>query len=212
MIKILRILGNVEGVSYLLLLGVAMPLKYFYDTPEAVRVTGMAHGLLFVAYCLLLAVCMGKFKWSFGFGVYLFVATLIPFGTFVTDRKLKEKSAAYISRKEKKRNRDLTVICPNIIKKISEDGFSSLDDEERDVLFELCEKLATDTHSWHQNEVKALEAAFSNQAACKILEMRNSQMIRMNQAEALANLKNIKSASILTGLNSAREIGENLGE
>ena len=51
----------------------------------------MAHGLLFVAYCLLLALCMRKFKWSFGFGVYLFVATLIPFGTFVTDRKLKEK-------------------------------------------------------------------------------------------------------------------------
>ena len=93
MIKILRILGNIEGVSYLLLLGVAMPLKYFYDTPEAVRVTGMAHGLLFVAYCLLLALCMRKFKWSFGFGVYLFVATLIPFGTFVTDRKLKEKSS-----------------------------------------------------------------------------------------------------------------------
>ena len=92
MIKILRILGNIEGVSYLLLLGVAMPLKYFYDIPEAVKVTGMAHGLLFVSYCLLLALCMGKFKWSFGFGAYLFVATLIPFGTFVTDRKLRDKS------------------------------------------------------------------------------------------------------------------------
>ena len=89
MIKILRILGNIEGVSYLLLLFIAMPLKYAYDMPAAVKVTGMAHGVLFVAYCLLLAICMKKFTWTLKFGVYLFVATLIPFGTFVTDRKLK---------------------------------------------------------------------------------------------------------------------------
>jgi len=89
MIKILRILGNVEGVSYLLLLFIAMPLKYAYDMPMAVKVTGMAHGVLFVAYCMVLALCMKKFSWKLGFGVYLFIATLIPFGTFVTDRKLK---------------------------------------------------------------------------------------------------------------------------
>jgi integral membrane protein len=92
MIKYLRILGNVEGVSYLLLLGVAMPMKYFYGMPIAVKITGMTHGVFFMAYCILLALCMGKFKWSFRFGLYLFVATLIPFGTFVTDRKLKEIS------------------------------------------------------------------------------------------------------------------------
>jgi integral membrane protein len=89
MIKILRILGNVEGVSYLLLLFIAMPLKYAYDMPMAVKITGMAHGVLFVAYCMVLALCMKKFRWKLGFGVYLFIATLIPFGTFVTDRKLK---------------------------------------------------------------------------------------------------------------------------
>ena len=89
MIKILRILGYVEGVSYLLLLFIAMPLKYAYDMPMAVKITGMAHGVLFVAYCMVLALCMKKFSWKLGFGVYLFIATLIPFGTFVTDRKLK---------------------------------------------------------------------------------------------------------------------------
>ena len=89
MIKILRILGNVEGVSYLLLLFIAMPLKYAYDMPMAVKITGMAHGVLFVAYCMVLALCMKKFSWKLSFGVYLFIATLIPFGTFVTDRKLK---------------------------------------------------------------------------------------------------------------------------
>lgn len=90
MIKNLRILGNVEGVSYLLLLGVAMPLKYLVDMPLAVRIVGMGHGVLFIAYCILLALCMRRFKWSIGFGIYLFVATLIPFGTFVTDRRLKQ--------------------------------------------------------------------------------------------------------------------------
>jgi len=91
MIKNLRILGNIEGISYLVLLGVAMPLKYSFGFPEAVKIVGMAHGLLFIAYCLLLAVCMKKFAWKLGFGIYLFIATLIPFGTFVTDRKLREK-------------------------------------------------------------------------------------------------------------------------
>ena len=88
----LRILGNIEGVSYLILLGIAMPLKYWWGIPLTVKVVGMAHGILFVAYCLLLATCMKKHAWSFLFGLYLFVATLIPFGTFITDRKLKEFS------------------------------------------------------------------------------------------------------------------------
>ena len=91
MIQTLRILGNIEGISYLLLLGVAMPMKYYFEMPIAVKITGMAHGVLFVAYCLVLALCMKNFNWTLKFGVYLFIATLIPFGTFVTDRKLMDK-------------------------------------------------------------------------------------------------------------------------
>jgi len=91
MIQTLRILGNIEGISYLLLLGVAMPMKYYFEMPMAVKITGMAHGVLFVAYCILLALCMKNFNWSLKFGAYLFIATLIPFGTFVTDRKLRNK-------------------------------------------------------------------------------------------------------------------------
>ena len=87
-IRTLRILGNVVGVSYLLLLGIAMPMKYFFGMPLAVKTVGMAHGVLFIAYCLLLALQMRANKWNLLFGIYLFVATLIPFGTFVTDRKL----------------------------------------------------------------------------------------------------------------------------
>jgi integral membrane protein len=89
----LRILGNIEGISYLLLLGVAMPMKYFFGFPMAVKIVGMAHGVLFIAYCLLLALQMRANKWNLLFGIYLFVATLIPFGTFVTDRRLAKISA-----------------------------------------------------------------------------------------------------------------------
>ena len=91
MIQTLRILGNIEGISYLLLLGVAMPMKYYFEMPMAVKIVGMAHGVLFVAYCILLAACMKKFNWTLKLGAYLFIATLIPFGTFVTDRKLMDK-------------------------------------------------------------------------------------------------------------------------
>ena len=87
-IQTLRILGFVEGVSYLLLLGIAMPLKYFFGFPMAVKIVGMAHGVLFIAYCLLLALQMRANRWNLLFGIYLFVSTLIPFGTFVTDRRL----------------------------------------------------------------------------------------------------------------------------
>ena len=87
-IQTLRILGNIEGISYLLLLGIAMPMKYFFGFPMAVKIVGMAHGVLFIAYCLLLALQMRANKWNLLFGIHLFVATLIPFGTFVTDRKL----------------------------------------------------------------------------------------------------------------------------
>jgi len=92
-IQTLRILGNIEGISYLLLLGIAMPMKYFFGFPMAVKIVGMAHGVLFIAYCLLLALQMRANKWNLLFGIYLFVATLIPFGTFVTDRKLAKISA-----------------------------------------------------------------------------------------------------------------------
>ena len=91
MIKPLRILGNIEGVSYLLLLGVAMPMKYYFEMPMAVKIVGMTHGVLFVAYCVLLALCLKRFNWTLKFGAYLFIATLIPFGTFVTDRKLRDR-------------------------------------------------------------------------------------------------------------------------
>ena len=99
MIKILRIIGNVEGVSYLFLLGLVVYKKlmgvdkvYAYGI-DVVNKLGWTHGGLLIAYCIILALCMIKFKWTLRFGLYLFIATLIPFGTFVTDRKLKVRQS-----------------------------------------------------------------------------------------------------------------------
>lgn len=84
----LRIVAFLEGISYLVLLGIAMPLKYMANKPEAVQTVGMAHGVLFVAYCLLLlAVAVGR-KWSFKTVALAFIASLVPFGTFWADAKL----------------------------------------------------------------------------------------------------------------------------
>ena len=83
-----RLIGFVEGLSYLLLLGVAMPLKYVWSLPIYVTVVGMTHGVLFILYCLQLFLTMHHHKWSFGYGIYLFFMAFIPFGTFYTDRRL----------------------------------------------------------------------------------------------------------------------------
>ena len=88
---ILRILAVLEGISYLVLLGVCMPLKYMYDMPEPTRPVGMAHGLLFVLYILWVIIVGIDKKWSFSTYFWSFIASLLPFGTFVADVKLFKK-------------------------------------------------------------------------------------------------------------------------
>jgi len=75
-------IGHIEGVSYLILLCIAMPLKYMAGMPMPVKVVGYIHGFLFVAYCVLLLMTMIKMKWKLEKGFYAFVLSLIPFGTF----------------------------------------------------------------------------------------------------------------------------------
>ena len=87
----LRWIGNIEGISYLLLLFIAMPLKYFADMPEAVKFTGMAHGVLFVLFMIALAHVTLVHRWSFLKVLGAVVASLIPFGTFVLDAKLRKE-------------------------------------------------------------------------------------------------------------------------
>lgn len=92
-LSIFRKVAIAEGISYLLLLFVAMPLKYLADMPLAVRYTGWAHGLLFVLYAATLVLAWQEQKWKFGKAVLIFLASLLPFMPFVVDRKLKDERA-----------------------------------------------------------------------------------------------------------------------
>lgn len=83
----LRIIAFLEGVSFLVLLGIAMPLKYLAGMPQAVKMVGMAHGVLFILYILLLVQVTTERNWSFKKALLAFVASLIPFGTFYADAK-----------------------------------------------------------------------------------------------------------------------------
>jgi integral membrane protein len=86
-----RYVGWLEGLSYILLLGVAMPMKYIWEDPSWVRVVGMAHGLLFIAYVALAFVVYVREKWSIKKLAAAFVASLLPFGPFVFDARLLDK-------------------------------------------------------------------------------------------------------------------------
>ncbi|WP_129714548.1 DUF3817 domain-containing protein [Pedobacter sp. SYP-B3415] len=90
-INLFRKVAVLEGISYLLLLFVAMPLKYFADMPLAVKYTGWAHGLLFVLYVALLIMAWSEKKWSFGKALLFFVSSLLPFAPFWVDKKLKHE-------------------------------------------------------------------------------------------------------------------------
>ncbi len=89
-VPFLRRVALLEGVSFLLLLGVAMPLKYLAHMPMPVKVVGWAHGALFVLLCFLLMQTMMATGWSFKRCFMVFVAALLPFGPFVLDRKIGE--------------------------------------------------------------------------------------------------------------------------
>ena len=84
----LRLVAFLEGVSFLVLLLVAMPLKYLAGQPQVIRPVGMAHGLLFVLYVLLLVQQGIEHRWSLGKMVMGFGASLVPLGTCWADRKL----------------------------------------------------------------------------------------------------------------------------
>ena len=84
----LRASGFIEGISFLVLLFIAMPLKYWADQPAAVRYTGMIHGLLFVWYIGSILWARLSLRLSFKGMVLGFLASLVPFGTFYADKRI----------------------------------------------------------------------------------------------------------------------------
>ncbi len=97
-IPFLRHIALVEAVSFLLLLFVAMPLKYFAGMPMAVRIVGLVHGLLFLVFCFALFRVMTRAKWPIGRGALIFIAALLPFGPFVVDRRMRAYEARFDAR------------------------------------------------------------------------------------------------------------------
>lgn len=89
-----RLVSLLEGVSFLVLLGIAMPLKYAAGLPEAVRYVGWAHGVLFVLFLLALFEVASARSWPLARIAGAFVAAVVPFGAFVLERKLRAEERA----------------------------------------------------------------------------------------------------------------------
>jgi len=89
-IKTLRLVGLFEGISFLLLLFIAMPMKYMMDNPILVKYVGMGHGVLFVLFLVVLFAVCEKQKWSLGMFMMGLIASILPFGPFIFDMKLKK--------------------------------------------------------------------------------------------------------------------------
>lgn len=83
-----RLIAFIEGLSYILLLFIAMPLKYGFNILEAVKYTGWIHGLFFVLYQLALIQNAILLRWNILKILGAFIVSLLPFGTFVLDAKL----------------------------------------------------------------------------------------------------------------------------
>lgn len=87
MIKLFRITSYLEGISYLLLLGIGVPLKYLAGNDSLVKTIGMPHGILFMAYIFLAIIIKQKMNWDNKTIIIVLIASVIPFGTFYVDKK-----------------------------------------------------------------------------------------------------------------------------
>ena len=85
--KIFRIVSVLEGVSYLLLLFIATPIKYLLGNDVLVKALGMPHGILFIAYVILAFMLKPEMNWKSKTFMIVLVASIIPFGTFYIDKK-----------------------------------------------------------------------------------------------------------------------------
>jgi len=94
----LRLVGGLEGISYLLLLGVAMPLKYLAGMPAMVQVVGWIHGLLFTLFVAAVLEVWRRLRWPPMRVLGALVAAVLPFGTFVLDTYLRQDLEEVIGR------------------------------------------------------------------------------------------------------------------
>jgi integral membrane protein len=98
-LRCLRRVGIAEGISFIVLLAVAMPLKYFWGWPLAVKVVGWAHGVLFVAYLAAVVLAARVMDYNLGRLMVAFAASLIPIGTFWLDREWRTREQELLKTK-----------------------------------------------------------------------------------------------------------------
>lgn len=87
--SILRYVSFIEGYSLLILLFVAMPLKYGADWPLAVQVVGLLHGILFILLCSLILYVAFEKSWPRDLTIFALLSSAVPFGMFALDRRLR---------------------------------------------------------------------------------------------------------------------------
>lgn len=90
MLKKFRIASYIEGLSFLTLLFIAMPIKYIGDNPIPVKIVGMTHGLLFFSFVFFLYMASSEHRWSKKFTFLAFLSSLVPFGMIFLEKKLKK--------------------------------------------------------------------------------------------------------------------------
>src|SRR5690554_4846926 len=86
-VKSFRLISTLEAISFLVLLGIAMPLKYIWEMPQMVQVVGMAHGILFVMYVGGAIYMYKKLNWSMGILSIVILCSILPFGPFYVEKK-----------------------------------------------------------------------------------------------------------------------------
>ncbi len=91
-----RMVAIAEGISFLILLFIAMPLKYMFEIPQAVKIFGWVHGVLFVAFFYFAFEVFTSLKKEFLWLGKAFLASIIPFGTFIFDKELKTEEEILI--------------------------------------------------------------------------------------------------------------------
>ena len=85
--NVFRLISFLEGISYLLLLFIAVPIKYFQGDATYVKMLGMPHGILFMGYIILAILIQKQMKWNLKTMGIVALASIIPFGTFYVDKK-----------------------------------------------------------------------------------------------------------------------------
>src|SRR5690606_35348699 len=97
-IRFYRLFALLDGVSLLVLLCIAMPLKYWADLPLAVTIVGSIHGGIFTIYALSIVIAQIYIRWKPYFSLLAFLIAFVPFANFVFDRYLKKRENSFLAK------------------------------------------------------------------------------------------------------------------